>query len=80
MNQPIEAGLIEAIQPIQPIDYSCQVCGVECSCAPQPPDRAICESCCEESEDGHDYEYCEWERQHCCMRCAKPAPPEYYDR
>lgn len=56
------------------IDFTCRVCGVECSTAPDPPERAVCEEHCED----HDYEYDEWRRDRFCKHCDKQISEDYY--
>jgi hypothetical protein len=55
------------------IDFSCRVCGKECDTAPDPPERAICENCCED----HDYVYVCGERRFSCIHCDKPRPDDW---
>lgn len=57
-------------------DFSCRMCGKECDLAPEPPDRAVCEKCCED----HDYIYIDREIGHACRYCGSPCPPDYFDR
>lgn len=59
----------------QPPDFRCHVCGKECDIAPQPPERAICEECCED----HEYEYDRGERWKFCAHCGKPIPEDWND-
>ena len=47
------------------IDFTCRVCGKECPCAPQPPDRAVCEEHCEAHEYEHDPSRRGWFCRHC---------------
>jgi hypothetical protein len=51
----------------EPVDFRCHVCGVECPVAPDPPDKAVCEECCED----HDYHYERCERAKVCIHCGK---------
>lgn len=59
----------------QPIDFTCRVCGCECSVAPDPPERAVCEEHCED----HSYKYDAWERGHLCVHCGKRRPDDWYE-
>jgi len=59
----------------KPIDFTCKVCGKECDCAPDPPDRAVCPEHCED----HDYEYDRMRRGKFCKHCDEPVPEDYYD-
>lgn len=59
------------------IDFSCQVCGVQCDTAPDPPARAVCPEHCE-SIGGHDYGYVREERGHHCAYCYQQAPDDYF--
>lgn len=56
------------------IDFHCHQCGKETALAPDPPDKAVCEDCCED----HDYRYDRWERTHVCTHCGKPVDHEWY--
>lgn len=60
-----------------PIDFSCQICGKQCPTAPEPPERAICEACCGQSEAGHNYYYEFYERGHVCIACGAPRPEDW---
>lgn len=59
----------------QGIDFSCRVCGVQCTVAPDPPARAVCPEHCED----HDYEYVKGEGGHFCKHCGEQAPEDWYD-
>ena len=48
-------------------NFKCRICGIECPIAPDPPDRAVCETHCED----HQYEYDPWRRGHFCVNCDK---------
>ena len=59
------------------IDFSCQKCGKQCDVAPDPPERAVCEECCESIFEEHDFRYENSERAYYCQHCGKPAPYEW---
>lgn len=56
------------------IDFTCQKCGKECVIAPDPPERAICQDCCED----HEYEYDKWRRGWFCTKCDNEQEPDWY--
>ena len=58
-----------------PIDFSCKVCGCQCSVAPDPPERAVCEEHCPD----HIYEYDPWRRDRFCKTCDKQVDPDWHD-
>ncbi len=60
---------------IQPIDFSCHVCGKKCDVAPQPPARAVCPEHCED----HEYTYERGERTHVCKHCGRERPLDWGD-
>lgn len=55
------------------IDFTCRVCGKLCNCAPDPPDRAVCEDHCPD----HEYEYDRGECDRFCKTCGKRADPDW---
>jgi NMD protein affecting ribosome stability and mRNA decay len=57
------------------IDFSCQKCGKPTDIAPDPPERAVCEDCCED----HEYIYSRGDRTHYCSHCGQNPPPDWYD-
>jgi hypothetical protein len=56
------------------VDFHCHKCGKETASAPDPPEKAVCEDCCED----HDYRYVQGERRHACIHCDKDAPSYWY--
>lgn len=59
-----------------PIDFTCRVCGKQCDCAPDPPDRAVCPEHCED----HDYRYDPMRRGKFCLHCDQEQPyDDYYN-
>ena len=60
--------------PARPSIFTCRVCGSPTDIAPDPPEKAICESCCHESEEGHDFYYESMMLQHVCKHCGAPRP------
>lgn len=60
------------------IDFSCRVCGAMCDSAPDLPARAICEKCCEDGDDGHNYVYDRARRSKFCRHCDARIPDDYY--
>ena len=56
------------------VDFHCRACGKETAEAPDLPDRAICEECCGNSEEGHDYYYEAMQRHHVCKHCGMFRP------
>lgn len=59
-------------------DFGCHRCGTECDEAPDPPARAVCPKCCQETS-GHDYVYVREMRGHFCEHCGQQAPPDWYE-
>lgn len=55
--------------------FVCHLCGVDTNTAPDPPDLAVCEDCCED----HDYRYEREERGHFCTHCCRRRPDEWDD-
>lgn len=56
-------------------DFHCDVCGKETDTCSNPPERTICEDCCED----HDYRYEAEARGEFCVHCGKPAPEDCDD-
>lgn len=59
---------------MEEIDFTCRKCGIECLSAPDSPERAICENCCED----HEYKYDRYERGTFCIHCNKMRD-DYYE-
>ena len=57
------------------IDFTCGVCGVECSIAPDPPARAVCPEHCED----HDYIHVPSLAGKYCQHCDHKQPEDWDD-
>lgn len=56
------------------LQYLCATCRVEeYLCIPDVPNAVgICPDCCAKTEEGHDFKYDRWERDHVCKKCGIP--------
>lgn len=70
----VTADDIEPALPIEkPIDFSCRVCGAECTIAPDLPARAVCPAHCED----HDFQHDASRRGKFCIHCDEPEPDDW---
>jgi len=53
--------------------FRCRKCGEPTDIAPDLPELAVCEKCCED----HNFIYIREERLHACEHCGKPKPIDY---
>lgn len=77
MTSITHADFTEVDEPLT-VDFHCHVCGTETPIAPDPPEKAICPTCCAASDEGHDYEYDRHHQGRYCARCDAEVPPDYY--
>lgn len=56
--------------------FKCHKCGKATDSAPDPPALTICEECCSEVNEGHDYKYVRDERDWFCKHCSKQQPED----
>ena len=60
--------------------FTCFKCGHNIPVAnPDNPKESLCDVCCGNHEDGHDYDYDRSRRSRFCRRCDKEVDQDYYD-
>ncbi len=70
--------MAETLAPVADFDFTCGKCGVPTIIAPPPPERAICPTCCGETELGHEFAYVRGYRRYECEHCGVEPSPDWH--